>query len=88
MDLTLFQNGFDVVMDDIPPTTVKKFVAGNGKATKEQVESSVRDWLLEKQKNWVFLTDDCSDAVAVGIAWGLKNKHLKGETPNDDDTKA
>jgi crossover junction endodeoxyribonuclease RuvC len=71
-DLTIYKQGFDVVMADIPPTTVKKLVAGKGKAQKFEVELGVRDWLVEHQKQYEFETDDCSDAVAVGIAWAIQ----------------
>jgi crossover junction endodeoxyribonuclease RuvC len=57
---------------EITPTTVKKRVAGSGKAEKEDVANAVRKFLVH---DIYFETDDESDAVAVGIA-GLVEKGL------------
>ena len=62
---------------EIAPTTVKKSLTGDGKASKEQVEEAVRLYLPPHQKTLEFQTDDCSDAVAVGIAFALEKKFLK-----------
>ncbi len=75
-DLVSFKNGKPFI-DEQSPTTVKKYLTGNGRATKEQVENAIRKWLPPSQKGMIFKTDDCSDAVAVGIAWALEKKFLK-----------
>ncbi|MBE7156308.1 crossover junction endodeoxyribonuclease RuvC, partial [Bacillus paranthracis] len=59
--------GEDVV--EMSPTTVKKHVTGNGKASKESVADSVRGYFREKL---VFATDDESDAIAVALAYLIK----------------
>lgn len=61
---------------EIAPTTVKKLLTGSGKASKEEVAVS-----LERHvgKN-TYITDDESDATAVGTAWLLMNGLLgKGD---------
>ena len=77
-DLVIYKNGCDQLpFAEISPTSVKKLVTGNGKASKEEVEEAVRTFLIEPQKDYFFETDDVSDAVAVGIAYGLQKKILK-----------
>lgn len=51
--------------DEIAPTSVKKELTGNGRASKEEVEQAVREFIVEK--DYVFESDDVSDAVAVAI---------------------
>lgn len=55
--------------DQIAPKEVKKFVAGDGKATKVSVAASLPYYVGDIQ----YASDDESDAVAVGIAWLIKN---------------
>lgn len=47
-----------------PPTTVKKIVAGNGRASKEELEEII----ASKYPNLSFDNDDESDAVGVGLS--------------------
>jgi len=57
--------------DEITPTTVKKAVAGSGKAQKDEVESGVRR-LLQLDDAYVFPNNaggDASDAAAIALAW-------------------
>lgn len=58
------QYGFEVI--EITPTTVKKHVAGNGKANKDQVADAVQGFISHYV---LFKNDDESDAVAVGVAY-------------------
>lgn len=53
---------------ELPPTTIKKLVAGNGSASKEEVELAVRKH-LSLPDSFVFESDDVSDAVAVALAF-------------------
>ncbi len=73
--------GYDIFncknIEELTPTTVKRFVAGNGKADKEEVEQRVRELLTPAQKEYKFYSDDVSDAVAVGLAYYIKNGLLK-----------
>lgn len=57
---------------EISPTTVKRLIAGDGKASKKEVEDGVRKFLTANQKNINFITDDASDSVAVGLSHGIK----------------
>ncbi|MGD2278183.1 crossover junction endodeoxyribonuclease RuvC [Bacillus wiedmannii] len=65
--LAVHSAGEDVV--EMSPTTVKKHVTGNGKASKDAVADSVRGYFREKL---VFATDDESDAIAVALAYLIK----------------
>lgn len=63
---------------EISPTSVKKYITGDGKASKLDVDMGVRKYLIDRQKDYTFLTDDMSDAVAVGMAFLLyKNLLIK-----------
>ena len=58
---------------EIAPTTVKKLLTGSGKAGKEEVAESLERYV---GKN-AYMTDDESDATAVGTVWLLMNGFLK-----------
>ena len=60
------------VFQEISPKEIKKQVAGSGKADKQAVADALEKYVgkLEYER------DDCSDAVAVGIAWLIQNKYL------------
>ena len=49
---------------EIPPATVKKAVAGNGRASKEQIARMVRALLNVRDE----MPEDASDALSVAIA--------------------
>lgn len=70
-DLAAWQKA-GAVFQELAPTTVKKLLTGNGKATKEEVASALTHYVGEQH----YATDDESDAVAVGIAWLLQEKLL------------
>lgn len=76
IELTLAKHGLNEI-EYITPTSVKKGITGVGKATKEQVQEAVREYLPESQKNMEFLTNDCSDAVAIGVVLALNKKFIK-----------
>lgn len=59
------------VSHEIAPTSVKKLVTGNGKASKKDVEKSVIKRLRIDKSNF-FDTDDESDAAAVGLAFMIQ----------------
>ena len=54
--------------DEIEPKTVKKLVANNGNAEKDEVAAALTKFVGERE----YACDDESDAVAVGIAWLLE----------------
>lgn len=60
-------------VEEITPTSVKKYTTGDGKATKLDVMDAVRNYLISEQKDFEFYSDDVSDAVAVGISYAIKN---------------
>jgi len=76
-DLTAYECWGVTTIDEIAPTSVKKLVARDGKASKQEVEVGDREHLVDLQKDTFFLTDDCSDAVGVGISWFIKNGYLE-----------
>lgn len=71
-DLIVLQEAGVKVVEEIPPTTVKSFVAGYSRADKEEVEEGVRKHLQECQKDMEFYSDDESDAVAVALTYCIK----------------
>lgn len=58
---------------NIYPVTVKKWIAGNGKASKEDVANSLPYYV----GNLNYANDDESDATAVAIAWLLQQNQLQ-----------
>lgn len=62
--------GLDFTEKPIPQSTVKLAVVGKGKAEKEEVEEAVRKLTGYTGE---FATNDESDAVAVGLAYAIKN---------------
>jgi crossover junction endodeoxyribonuclease RuvC len=64
-------------IEEIPPTTIKRILAGYGKATKDEVAEGVREHLVPLQKDMSFYTDDCSDAIGVGITCMILNGWFK-----------
>lgn len=72
VDLLAHGKGFAEI-DEIAPLTVKACVGGHGKASKEEVERGLNNYLVTMPD---FMNDDESDSVAVGVAWLLKNKKL------------
>lgn len=68
------------VIDEISPTTVKKEIAGNGKATKEEIAEAVFRIMRIDNRDEFYgrggkLIDDKTDAIAVGLTY-LKQKKL------------
>lgn len=75
-DLIAFMEEGIKEMEEHPPTTVKRFVAGDSRADKLEVEIGVRGLLQEHQKDMKFYSDDESDAVAVALTHCIKNGWL------------
>lgn len=64
---TLYRNNAEAY-SEIAPTSVKKAVTGNGKATKQELADA-----LEKYVGVVeYKTNDESDSVGVGLALGIQ----------------
>ena len=58
---------------EIAPTSVKKFVTGNGRASKQDVQDAVIKRLRIDKPDY-FANDDESDAVAVGLAYYIEKE--------------
>ena len=75
---------FDMVVDEIPPATVTRRIAGNGRATKEQV------YLMTLQhlgcSEFKPSSEDESDAVAIALCYLLSLATAKA-TSNNSPTK-
>lgn len=68
---TLYRKGFEDI-SELSPTTVKKYITGNGKASKEELAKRLFEWVGEIK----YKTDDESDSVGVGIAYGVQKGWL------------
>lgn len=55
---------------EIPPVSIKKLVTGNARANKEEVAKAIHQFVGTHEYKY----DDESDAVAVAIAWLMKNE--------------
>lgn len=65
--LTLQHSGISNY-DEVSPTSVKKYVTGNGKASKAEVAESLTKYVGQLN----YRTDDESDAVGVGVAYAIR----------------
>jgi len=66
---------YDVAVDFVFPTSVKKAVAGHGRAKKTQVKKAVEKHLTDIGiKNIKFHSDHTADAAANVLCWLFKNK--------------
>lgn len=59
------------VTENLSPSTVKKTVTGSGSAKKDEVATAVRE-ILGLPADYKFATDDESDAVAVALAYLIR----------------
>lgn len=66
--LFLFAGNEGLYIKDFTPGTVKKYVAGNGRASKEEVVNAVRE--LCEREGIELSTDHEADAIAIGITTG------------------
>jgi len=69
-DLSTYEST-EKAIEEIAPTTVKKLITGNGRASKKDVERAVIERLQIEQAGY-FATDDESDAAAVGLAYYIQ----------------
>lgn len=60
---------------EITPTSVKKLVAGCGRATKEEVMEALQQYVGRH----AYTCDDESDAAAVAVAWLIQNSLIMEE---------
>lgn len=62
-------------MDVIAPTSVKKIIAGNGRASKQEVATAVLEY-LDSPDSVNFNNFDESDSVAIGISYAISMTQL------------
>lgn len=65
-EYTCSKYGF--IVEEIAPTTIKKYIGGSGRASKEEVEAGLHKIVGERK----YKSNDESDAVGVGITYYLK----------------
>ena len=58
---------------EIYPVTIKKLVAGSGKAEKTEVAEALEKYVGKQE----YKCDDESDATAVGVAWLIQQGQIK-----------
>ena len=69
--------------NEIVASRVKKYVGGKGGAKKDEVADGVIRMIGEDVRPLLFtergkLLDDRADAIAIGLAWAIENKLIKG----------
>lgn len=62
---------------ELAPSTIKTTLTGNKDASKDNVAAALKPYVGEQEYD----TDDESDAVAVGIAWLIKEKMIDSQGP-------
>lgn len=77
IDSALGRYGYKVDAE-ITPTSVKRMIGGKGTAEKDEVEAGVRR-ILKLNADYVFKSDDASDAAAIGLAFAIENGLIKKE---------
>lgn len=58
---------YALLFQEVNPSTVKKTIAGNGKATKKELEDAIRYQVHNPPKK--FTSDHESDSVAIALCW-------------------
>ncbi|MEC0037208.1 crossover junction endodeoxyribonuclease RuvC [Bacillus cereus] len=66
----------DYKIEEISPTTIKRVMTGDGKADKAAVEKAVRRY-LNLRDDFIFISDDESDACAVILTHLVENKIIE-----------
>nr|DAD57438.1 MAG TPA: RuvC [Bacteriophage sp.] len=71
--------------DVIAPQTVKKIITGSGRADKNEVQESLKNFVVNIE-NFTFNNYDESDAVAVAVSYGLQMEEIQnGNKENKKD---
>lgn len=68
----------EVIMSELSPATVKKYVAGSGKASKLEVCRCIQPYLTPGGQEVDFTNDDITDAIAVAITHLIKGGYYCG----------
>lgn len=86
VDRALATYGYSIdEKDEIVASQVKRMIGGKGGATKEEVAEGVIRILGEEVRSHLYtkrgrLIDDRADAIAIGLAWAIRNKLIEGAT--------
>jgi crossover junction endodeoxyribonuclease RuvC len=73
--LVLEENG--IPFDTVAPSSAKKAITGNGRATKEEVAGALKNFIINID-SFVFADNDQTDSIAVGVTYALiMLNHLK-----------
>lgn len=72
MDLLAWEK-LEAEWQELYPVSIKKLITGNGRAEKELVAQCLEYYVKDKE----YKNDDESDAMAVAIAWLIKNNQIK-----------
>lgn len=76
---------YELPVDFVYPTHVKKVVSGNGRATKAQMKKSVRDFIFKITGETIkFDSEHACDATANIICWLMENKMAKDNQDNQN----
>lgn len=68
----------EVEIAELTPAEVKKEITGNGRASKEEIEFSLKHLLNFNRGQLSF---DATDALAIGLTFGMKLGRLIGSNP-------
>ncbi|SCV23841.1 Crossover junction endodeoxyribonuclease RuvC [Bacillus cereus] len=68
----------DHKIEELSPTTIKRVMTGDGKADKDAVEKAVRK-IMQLDDDFIFISDDESDACAVILTYLIEKKIIKKE---------
>lgn len=68
--------------DVIAPQTVKKIITGSGRADKNEVQKSLKNFVINIDK-FEFNNYDESDAVAVAVSYGLQMEEIQNGNKED-----
>ena len=74
--------GLDKSYDVIAPQTVKKIITGSGRADKNEVQSALKNFVVNID-DFTFNNYDESDAVAVAVSYGLQMEKIQNGCEED-----
>lgn len=74
--------GLDKSYDVIAPQTVKKIITGSGRADKNEVQSALKNFVVNID-DFTFNNYDESDAVAVAVSYGLQMERIQNGCEED-----
>ena len=79
MDWAAYRLHPPVEWNSIYPVTIKKLIAGSGKAEKSEVAEALERYIGKQE----YKCDDESDAAAVAIAWLIQQGQIESKENAD-----